>query len=68
MNAFMIPLWGARGAAFASFLTQFFMNFVFGFVFKPIRKNNMLLLKGIAPEFFVKELRTTVKEILRKEK
>ena len=68
MNSFMIPLWGACGAAFASFLTQFFMNFVFGFVFKPIRKNNMLLLKGIAPEFFIKELRTTVKELLRKNK
>ena len=68
MNAFMIPLWGACGAAFASFLTQLFMNFVFGFIFKPIRKNNSLLLKGIAPKFFVKELRTTVKEILKKEK
>lgn len=68
MNSFMIPLWGACGAAFASFLTQFFMNFIFGFIFKPIRKNNALLLKGISPKFFVKELRTTVKELLRKNK
>jgi hypothetical protein len=44
------------------------MNFVFGFIFKPIRKNNSLLLKGIAPKFFVKELRTTVKKLLKKEK
>jgi hypothetical protein len=49
----MIPLWGACGAAFASFLTQFFMNFVFGFIFKPIRENNILLLKGLHPKLLL---------------
>lgn len=68
MNAFMIPLWGAFGAAFASFLTQVFMNFIFGFIFKPIRKNNVLMLKGLSPKFFFGELRGTVKELLKKEK
>ena len=68
MNAVMIPLWGACGAAFASFLTQFFMNFIFGFIFKPLRKNNLLLLRGISPRFFTREIRTTVKELLKKER
>ena len=68
MNAIMIPFWGACGAAFASFLTQLFMNFIFGFIFKPIRKNNALMLKGMAPKFFITELRSTVKTLLKKEK
>lgn len=68
MNAFMIPMWGACGAAFASFLTQFFMNFALGFIFKPIRKNNILMLKGLSPKFFIRELRVTIKEVFKKEK
>ena len=68
MNAVMIPFWGACGAAFASFLTQLFMNFIFGFIFKPIFKNNKLLLRGLSPKFFIRELRVTVKELLKKEK
>ena len=68
MNAFMIPLWGACGAALASLLTQLFMNFIFGFIFKPIRRNNVLLLKGLSPKFFIGEIRGTVKELLKKEK
>lgn len=57
LNAVMIPLWGACGAAFASFLTQFFMNFVFGFIFKPIRENNILLLKGLHPKLLLVSIR-----------
>ena len=51
LNAFMIPVWGANGAALASLLTQFFTNFILGFIFKPIRENNRLLLKGLNPVF-----------------
>ena len=47
LNAVMIPLWGASGAAAASVLTQFITNFVMGFVLKPVRENNRLLLKGL---------------------
>lgn len=57
MNAFLIPLAGARGAAFASFLTQFFTNFILGFIIKPIRKNNILLLRGLYPGFVVREFK-----------
>ncbi len=55
LNAAMIPHWGACGAAFASLLTQFFANFILGFIIKPIRENNRLLLKGLNPKFVVKE-------------
>ncbi len=60
LNAFFIPVWGACGAAGASLITQFFMNFIFGFIFKPIRENNLLLLKGLNPKFAVKESKNMV--------
>lgn len=50
LNALMIPAWGACGAAFASVLTQIFTNFILGFLLKPIRPNNRLLLKGMNPK------------------
>jgi O-antigen/teichoic acid export membrane protein len=51
INAVLIPIWGAFGAAFASFVTQAFTNFVLGFVVKTLRENNRLLLEGINPKF-----------------
>ena len=50
INFLLIPSMGAVGAATASLFTQFFTNFVLGFVFKPIRENNRLLLKGLNPK------------------
>lgn len=50
INACLIPIWGACGAAIASVLTQFFTNFVVGFILKPIRENNKLLLRGLNPK------------------
>ncbi|MBE6770739.1 MAG: flippase [Ruminococcaceae bacterium] len=55
LNSFLIPQFGASGAAFASLLTQFFANFVLGFIIKPIRENNRLLLQGLNPVFVIKE-------------
>lgn len=49
-NALLIPSWGACGAAVASVLTQVITNFVLGFVLKPIRENNRLILKGLNPK------------------
>ena len=54
-NAIFIPIAGACGAAIAAFITQFLMNFVFGFIYKPIRKNNELMLKGLNPKFAFNE-------------
>ncbi|MBR7132117.1 MAG: flippase [Clostridia bacterium] len=66
LNALMIPLWGACGAALASLLTQAFTNFVLGFILKPMHKNNELLIKGINPKFFLKEIKMILIELKRK--
>ena len=59
INALLIPVWGAAGAAFASLFTQVFANFILGFVLKQLRENNRLLLSGIYPAFFLSILRDT---------
>lgn len=47
MNVLLIPKWGATGSAFASLVTQIFANVIVGFMIKPIRKNNYLMLRGM---------------------
>lgn len=66
LNWVMIPHWGACGAALASFLTQFFTNFILGFLFKPLRRNNELLMKGIHPAFALREAKLLLRELLKK--
>ena len=57
LNAFLIPLWGACGAAVASVVTQFFANFVMGYILKPLRENNRLIIKSLNPVLFAKMVR-----------
>ena len=57
LNSLMIPLWGARGAALASVLTQLFSNFLMGFWLKPLRPNNRLLLKALHPRLALDAIR-----------
>lgn len=66
LNYFMIPHWYACGAAIASFLTQFFINFLLGFVMKPMRKNNELLVRGIRPAFVKQELQAIIPKLQKK--
>lgn len=63
LNAVLIPFMGANGAALASLATQFFANFILGFIIKPMRKNNELMLKGLNPKFLIKESKTILKQI-----
>ena len=49
VNFLLIPKWGACGAAAASLATQIFTNFILGFIIKPLRENNRLLLAGLNP-------------------
>lgn len=53
INALLIPVCGALGAAVASLSTQFFTNFILGFIVKPLRENNRLLLKGFNPKLLL---------------
>ena len=41
------------GAAIASIISQFFTNVITGFIFKPIRRNNYLMLKGLNPKVII---------------
>ena len=50
LNAFMIPVWGASGAAFASVLTQCVINVIVGFLMPELRRNNQLMLRGLNPQ------------------
>ena len=66
INAILIPKFGAIGAAFASFITQFFTNFILGFILNPVKENNKLLLRGINPHFFFPELKEIMGEVFGK--
>ena len=50
LNLCLISVLGAVGAAIASVITQFFTNVIIGFVFKPIRRNNYLMMKALNPK------------------
>ena len=66
LNTVMIPFWGAVGAAIASLLTQIFANFILGFIIKPLRENNRLMLKGLNPRYIFKEMKVMYKELVGK--
>ena len=47
LNYILIPHLGIIGASIASLVTQFFTNVFVGYVFKPIRENNHLMVAGL---------------------
>ena len=57
LNALMIPFLGMYGAALASILTQMFINVIIGFIIRPLRRNNLLLFKGLNPKNAIEILR-----------
>ena len=61
LNAVMIPHFGIEGAAAASLITQAFTNVALGYIIKPVRRNNHLMLKGINPAMFRKNLQALLK-------
>lgn len=60
LNLCLIPGFGAVGAAIASVITQLFTNVIIGFIFKPIRHNNQLMIKALNPNLGI----NIVKEVL----
>jgi len=66
INALLIPVWGACGAAVASLITQIVMNFALGFIIKPLRENNKLMLNGLNPRYICREIKVIVKELIGK--
>ena len=49
LNYILILPFEACGAAIASLFTQIFTNIVMGFLIKPLRRNNVLMLKSLNP-------------------
>ena len=47
LNLVFIPLWGIGGAAFASLITQIFTNVIISVIIKALRRNGVLMLKGL---------------------
>ncbi len=47
LNALLIPMWGASGAAFASLITQIFTSIILPLCFKEMRPNAKLMLDAI---------------------
>lgn len=56
INYVLIPRWGACGAAAASVLTQFLVNFCLGFFYEPIKESNRLMLAGLKPSVIINRL------------
>ncbi|MBR6646607.1 MAG: polysaccharide biosynthesis C-terminal domain-containing protein, partial [Clostridia bacterium] len=53
INSILIPFWGAAGAAFATLTTQIFTNLILGFIVKPLRANNKILIRGLNPKLLL---------------
>lgn len=66
LNAALIPLFGAVGAAAASLVTQFFTNVVIGFILRPVRYNNRLMIRGLDPKPLFRYLSSIIKQLRKK--
>ncbi|MBR0425247.1 MAG: flippase [Clostridia bacterium] len=51
LNSLLIPLLGIYGAAVASLITQFITNVIIGFIIKPIKPNNYIMIKAANPKY-----------------
>lgn len=61
LNALLIPKWGINGAALASLITQIFTNVIIGYIIRPIRHNNTLMVQGLSPKILIDVFRTVMK-------
>ena len=68
LNAILIPVSGATGAAIATVITQFFTNVIIGFILKPIQYNNKLMFLGLNPKPFAMLCKRTILIIKRRGK
>ncbi len=58
LNAILIPAIGISGAAIASLATQIFANVIIGFIIRPIRENNRLMLRAVNPKYLISAIKT----------
>lgn len=63
LNAVLIPIYGVNGAALASLVTQIFTNVIMGWIIRPIRPNNRLMLQSLNMRFIGSQIKNiTLKE------
>ena len=55
LNLVLIPYMGIMGAAVATVITQIFTNVIIGYIIKPIRGNNRLLIQGLDPRVLLRK-------------
>lgn len=63
LNAILIPIISINGAALASLITQFLTNIVTGYIFRPIRGVNSIILQGFNPKQFINIIHTIILQI-----
>ena len=61
LNALLIPIWQAYGAALASVITQFSINVLFTSMYKPTKRTGRLMLRGSNPKLFIETIIKIVK-------
>ncbi len=66
LNSFLIIPFGACGAAFASLLTQIFANFILGFICKPLRENNRIIINSLRPGFAIEQAKVLLRTVTGK--
>ena len=67
LNLALIKPLGACGAALASLMTQVFSNLILGFIWKPLRENNRIIISSLRPKFAFAEAKNLLRVILKKE-
>ena len=58
LNFFLIPIMGINGAALASLVTQFFSNVIMGYILRPIRGNNKLMIEALNPTVLINGIKS----------
>lgn len=62
LNFPLIHVLGINGAAIASLLTQIFTNVIVGFIFKPIRPNNRIMMESLSLKYLKKRTEENVND------
>lgn len=57
LNFLLIPTCGINGAALASLITQIFTNILMNIIVWPLRRNNVLMIKGLNPKLLIEMIK-----------
>lgn len=62
LNALLIPIYGINGAAAASLITQIFTNVIMGWIMKPIRPCNRIMIQSLDIRLLISQAKNLVKK------